>query len=316
MKKKIDNIKQMGLKNSVKLCRDRVMTRFIPEYLEKRWNRLGNNYSGLSNKKRSQPLIFSLTTYPGRIETVHLVIRSLLCQTVKPDMVILWLAREQFPNKEKDLPKDLLALKKNGLTIDWCNDIGPYKKLIPTIKKHSDSFIITFDDDQYYLPFIAERLYKKAIKDPKKIYCHRGTKILIKNGKFIAVPGGYITYKKPTFLHKLTGCCGVCYPPDVLYKDLDKESLFLKLAPTNDDIWFWLMGVLQGTKCDIISNNFPGLFMVQNSQIDSLHSMNDEGEQLFWRDFNAILTHYPGLEDVLKNEYKQIIGGHEREESN
>lgn len=312
IKRKIDSIGQMGLKNSAKLCRDRVVARFVPKYIEKKWNKHRRDYRGLSKKRRAKPLIFSLTSYPGRIDTVHLVIRSLLCQTVKPDMIVLWLAKEQFPNKEMDLPEDLLTLKSNGLTIDWCDDIGPYKKLIPTIKKYPDSFIITFDDDQYYLPSIAERLYRKAVRDQKKIYCHRGTKIAIDNNRFVAVPGGYITYKGPTFLHKPTGCCGVCYPPDTLYKDLANEELFMKLSPTNDDIWFWFMGVLQGTKCDIINNNLPGLFMVQSSQTDSLHSINDEGEQLFWRDFNAIIEHYPELEDVLKNEYNQIMGGYER----
>ncbi len=42
-------------------------------------------------------------------------------------MVILYLAEEQFPNKEADLPGKLLKFKENGLTIKWCEDLKSYK---------------------------------------------------------------------------------------------------------------------------------------------------------------------------------------------
>ena len=60
--------------------------------------------------KPYQPkLIVSLTSFPARINTVHQVIESLLNQTKKADKIILWLAPEQFPNGEKDLPEKLLV---------------------------------------------------------------------------------------------------------------------------------------------------------------------------------------------------------------
>ena len=58
-------------------------------------------------------------------------IKTLLKQTVKPDKVVLWLAEEQFPQKENELPSELLELQNFGLTIKWCTDIRSYKKLIP-----------------------------------------------------------------------------------------------------------------------------------------------------------------------------------------
>lgn len=310
--RKIKRFKEMGIINSLKLCRDRMMAPFIPKYIEKRWNKKPAGYMGICSKTRNKQLIVSLTTYPKRIGVVHLVIKSLLCQTIKPDKIILWLAEEQFPNKEKDLPKELLELEKYGLTICWCNDIRSYKKLIPTIKKYPDSYIITFDDDLYYLPSTVERLYKAALKNPHMIHCHRGTKIIVNDDNYITIPGGYVKYNKPTFLHKLTGCSGVCYPPNVLHEDVINEKLFMKLAPTNDDIWFWLMGVLKGTKCNIINNNLPGLFEIPTSQQDSLNSINDNGSCLFWKDFNAILTHYPELKEILKKEYYEVHGINER----
>lgn len=306
LRRNMHKIKEMGFLSTFKLFRDKIIAPFVPKYMELKWKYKRKDYLGVSNKKREIPLIVSLTTYPKRIKSVHLVIRSLLCQTIKPDMIILWLAYEQFPNKEEDLPGELVELKKNGLTIEWCNDIKSYKKLIPTIKRYPNAYIITFDDDLYYLPSAVERLYKAAKKNPNEIHCHRGTKIVISDGRFLAIPGGYITYKKSTYLHKLTGCSGVCYPPNVLYKDVLDENLFMNIAQTNDDIWFWLMGVLKGTKCNIIKNNLPGLFEIPNSQQESLNSINDKGKFLFWKDFKAILKYYPKLNEILENENNEV----------
>ncbi len=49
-----------------------------------------------------------------------------------------------------------------GLTIDWCEDIKSYKKLIPTLKKYPDAIIVTADDDLIYDNKWLEQLYNAA----------------------------------------------------------------------------------------------------------------------------------------------------------
>ena len=73
-------------------------------------------------------LIVSLTSFPERMYELHYTLYSLLTQSVKPKQVILWLAKEQFPNLEKDIPARVLELQKNGLTIKWTHNIYSYKK--------------------------------------------------------------------------------------------------------------------------------------------------------------------------------------------
>ena len=63
------------------------------------------------NNDKSPKLIVSLTSFPERIPDIFFNLYSLLNQTTQADMLILWLAEEQFPNKEKDLPKNILNLK-------------------------------------------------------------------------------------------------------------------------------------------------------------------------------------------------------------
>ena len=80
-------------------------------------------------------VIISLTSYPLRINYVHKTIKSLLEQTLKPKKIILWLAESEFPNKNKDLPKNLLLLKNNIVSIKYYKEnIKSYKKLIPTLE--------------------------------------------------------------------------------------------------------------------------------------------------------------------------------------
>jgi len=252
-------------------------------------------------------LIISLTSYPPRINTINLTIKSLLNQSLKADKVILWLAPEQFPNKEKDLPKNLTILCNYGLTIDWYHDIKSYKKLIPTLIKYPNAIIATVDDDAIYPYQWLEKLYTSYQKYPKNIHAHRVTQIYY-NGTFQTIAGGYHYYKNGNYLNKLVGLGGVLYPPYCFYKDILNETLFMKLAPTNDDQWFWFQGVLNGFKVRVVENPFIKANYVPGSQNVALCKINDKGPNLFWVDFNRLLRYYTQLKGILLREYNKTKG--------
>ena len=274
--------------------------------------RTGRNYKfekvikkGITEEKRKPQIIVSLTSFPPRIPYLHKTLSSLLNQTLKPDMIILWLAEEQFPNKENDLTEEILDLKKFGLTIKWCNDIKSYKKLVPTLKEFPDDIIITVDDDIYYEKNMLELLYNSYLKAPQYIHCHRCTKIFYKKGEIKAKGGGKKYYKYPSFANKLVGVGGVLYPPHSLYKDITNEKLFMELAPTNDDIWFWLMAVLNDTKITTIKHNIPDpAELDETMQGPCLTHINDHADNLFYKQLENVLQHYKGLEDKIKNDIK------------
>lgn len=257
--------------------------------------------SGITQEKRNPKIIVSLTSFPARIPFLHKTVSSLLNQTLQPDIVVLWLAEEQFPNRENDLTKELLELKNYGLTIRWCNDTRPYKKLVPSLKEFPNDIIITVDDDIYYEKNMVELLYNSYLKAPQYIHCHRCTKIFYKNGKIKAKGGGKKYYKYPSFANKLVGVGGVLYPPKSLYKDISDENLFMALAPTNDDIWFWLMAVLNDTRIKVIPNNIPDPAELDETlEGPCLTQINDHGDNLFYKQLENVLNHYNGLEDKIK----------------
>ena len=185
-------------------------------------------YYALFDKK---DITISLTSYPARIKTVHKTIETLLKQTIPANRIVLWLAPEQFPNKENDLPRPLLELKNKGLIINWYHDICSYKKIIPALKEYPNSFIVTADDDLIYDKFWLEDLLFCHAIDPNTIWIHRGKKITFKNG-------GIIPYKKWKFSqHKekksiLTlpnSGAGVLYPPNCFHKDIFSEDVIAPL---------------------------------------------------------------------------------------
>lgn len=258
------------------------------------------------NKERREKIIVSLTSFPGRIGLVNLTIQSLLNQKeIKPDGIQLWLAESQFPTKEGELPKELLKLKPYGLVIKWCEDIKSYKKLIPILKECPDDIIVTADDDVFYRRDWLQKLYQSYKENPLCIHCHRATKFYLdESGNFKTIPGGYSFYEEPSFLNKLVGIGGVLYPPKVLSENVLDKNLFMRLAPTNDDIWFWLMGVMAGTKVNVVADNTPQpVDVLEAKKTDKLTEINDKGKRLFWVQFNNILVEYPEIKVKLVEAY-------------
>ena len=278
-------------------------------HLQTEWNLFDNDIPlELLNFYKREPLIVSLTSYPPRIEAVHLVIETLLKQTFRPDKLILWLSEEEFPNREKDLPKKLLQQTMRGLEIEWCEDIKSYKKLIPALKAYPDAVIVTADDDIYYHQEWLERLYRAYINNPDCIHAHRITKFYLdENDEFAIVAGGQDYWKLPSYLNKLVGVGGVLYPPHCFHPDVLDESKFMELAPTSDDIWFWLMAALAGYKVTAVQNPLNTLHYVEGTQDCGLWHVNDHGEKLFWVHFNNILQAYPQLEQRLRNAQREAV---------
>lgn len=259
--------------------------------------------SGITNIKRDIPVIVSLTSFPSRIHTAVKSIKTILNQTMKPDKIILWLAEEQFPQKDDNLPSELLELKKYGLEIEWCEDLRSYKKLIPALKKYPDSVIITFDDDIYYARNTIETLYNSYLKNPENIHAHRAARILFQNNTLKDMPSRNLfnkNFSAPSFLNRLTGCAGVLYPPHCLSEEIFNRKFFLTELKTHDDIWFWASAVLNKTKVRVVKGYGESVYTVENSQSSALCKIN----RVSTTDnaYKYLVKQYPQILDIIKEE--------------
>lgn len=263
--------------------------------------------NGLNNFPREKKVIASLTTFPERINTVKETIKSLLVQTIKPDELVLWLADSQFPQKEDELPKDLLELKKFGLTIKWCEDLRSFKKLVPALIDYSDDIVITFDDDIYYPENVIELLYNSYLKNPNCVHTNRGRRIELKNNKIIAKSTAEVywtQYNDCTYKNTITGCGGVLYPPNSLDKRVLNKEKFQSILKTQDDVWFWAMAVLKGTKIKKVANFDIQLATVENTQQFGLSKINSKnGKGISSLDgLNLVLKEFPEIKNILESE--------------
>ncbi len=262
---------------------------------------------GVTKTERSQKLIVTLTSFPARIRYVHLCIKTLLNQTVKPDKVILWLAKEQFPDFELNLPKTLLKMKKNGLDIKWTNDVKSYKKLIPALKLYPNDILVTADDDVYYPRKWLKKLYCAWQKSQDSVHCLRAAKMHFKDNNLErsdTIVNN--TYQYPSFLHQQTGVGGVLYPPGCLHDDVTNENIFMMIAPTNDDLWFWFMCILKFYKINVVNHNSFNLYYIKDSQVNSLTTINDQNEKLYYKQLSNLCSYYPSVIDILREEFKVI----------
>jgi hypothetical protein len=228
---------------------------------------------GITQHKRNPPLIVSLTTIPERIHKVHLCIESLLRQSCKPDYLMLWVS---VP--ENKIPAKLDRLRKRGLQIRFCKDIGPYRKIIYTFKENPHSIIVTADDDHLYPKDWLKQLYDAYQKEPQHIHCHRAHLMIkdpdgklkrYKEWNFLA-PG----IQGPSLLLFPTGVGGVLYPPHSLFKEVLDEEVFMRLSPYHDDAWLKAMSLLKGTQCKKISPFCPHYIRIRGISKRSLCRIN------------------------------------------
>lgn len=251
-------------------------------------------------------VIISLTSFPERMYEIRYTLYSLLNQTVKPAKIILWLASEEFPNGENDLPQDVLNFKQNGLTIEWTRNICSYKKLIPCLENYPKRIIVTADDDLYYEPDWLEKLIKAYDKHSDCVIAHRAHAVKFNFGKLApykkwkrSIKGG-----KSSYLNFPTSGGGVLYPVGCFYKDVTRDDIFLKLLPKADDIWIWAMIVLNHKKVFVTEDHIKRLTYV-NPQRErgltnekTLFSFNKKGgndEQL-----KRLLEYYPEIMNIIK----------------
>lgn len=250
---------------------------------------------GITPEKRNPQLIVSLTSYPGRINTTHLAVNTLLRQTIKPDRVILWLSDSQFKNKENDLPSELLKLKEFGLEIKWCEDIRSYKKLIPALKEFPDDIIVTADDDIYYEENWLKSLYESYLNDKNLIHVQRAMKLVFKDEKLIYTK---ISGKNPGYFNQQLGGTGCLYPPHCLNDDVLYNEKLYHLLPTSDDVAFWAMAVLNKTKIKVVNENWS-IHTIDRTKETSLSNINQSKNV----DNKAILfNEYPNLKKILSEE--------------
>lgn len=238
-------------------------------------------------------VIVSLTTYPERVNQVWKTITSLLNQTMKPQKVILWLAKEQFQGHQ--LPESIIRLKGRGLEICYCEDLKSHKKYFEVMKQYPEKIIVTADDDILYPENHLEKLWEAHLEFPSEVICQWSHQITFNgNSEFVPYNEWMDNAKEePSFATLAVGCNGILYPPKALPKEaFDKEGI-QKYALTADDLWLKCMELLAGIKTINCNETILIYYNVLSTRQSGLWINNTGKQKNNDKVWNNLMKNYP-----------------------
>ena len=231
--------------------------------------------SGYLKSVVGKEVVVSLTSYPARIDTVHLTVRSLMDQTVKADRIVLWLSEDQFPGRV--LPEALCSIGE-PFEVRWCDDLKPHKKYYYALEEFPDAVLVTVDDDVRYQPDLLERLLNSYVRFPRAVSAMRVNLVTREPDGSISP---YRRWKRqfsadmfePRMDLLATGVGGVLYPPGCLDDVVFDRSRIERSCLYADDLWLKYAEVLKGTPVVLASDRFV-CDTIEGTQDDSLYSRN------------------------------------------
>lgn len=241
------------------------------------YDRDANPYPSSGKKYNGEKAIISLTSWKGRINSVHKTLYSLIKQC--PGFhVVLVLSEEEFPQKEESLPEPLMLFVENDLIeLLWVyKNYKSFKKVLFTMDKYRNVPVVSADDGCMYIKNFAEHLYDAWLLHQTDIICN-----MYWHNK--VAPG-------------CGGGSGVLYPPNC-FGNLGRHCIVTccneLLKNPNDDRFMANLSKV----CKIIirkTENICPVFI----DIDTKHGMGVDGKYIIgsnWKFFdiiNGALNHY------------------------
>jgi hypothetical protein len=164
-----------------------------------------------------------------------------------PEKIVLYLDSYEFPENAR---RSLTKVLRLGVDIRFVRPgLASYKKLIPALGDFPAMAIVTCDDDMFFDEGWFAALAAMAADYPGVIVSTRGRQVRVD------AMGAFAPYSEwslagrtePGFRLASLGGCGTWYPPGSLDTRVTDASLFLRLAPHADDLWFSAMAWLAKT---------------------------------------------------------------------
>ena len=220
----------------------------------------------------------SLTTISERVSEIHETILSILAQTYDIDLIYLYISKDPFLLDKGilSIPPNIKMLQvvDNRFIIEYVENQGSYRKLLPILKRYwnEDCIIITLDDDKIYEPDMVSKMVTK--------YIDTGEKFIIANRAFVKLNGifsnlcqSYFNVPKKTckYILKLTknnasslsynlsdnydfiklitfyeGNDGVLYSPKFFTPLIFEWDVITRIAKSHDDFWFKMNSLING----------------------------------------------------------------------
>lgn len=193
--------------------------------------------------------VVSLTSHPERFDTLSQTLNSLLAQRLIAKKIYLNIAQDDISK----LPAYVNDFASSGLiNINACENLGPGKKLIPTLKLEKALPIIVVDDDLIFDTDLTLKLMIVHHLSPGTIIASRVHKIThTPEGEISAYckwQKNYSLSTGPSMDLFATSGAGTLYKADFFHVDVTDEKTYSELAFYTDDLWWFIQSKRVGTK--------------------------------------------------------------------
>lgn len=196
-------------------------------------------------------LIVSLTSTRSRLSILRYTLMSLLEQSEKADAIFLNISKRPYLFDEgiEQLPEWLAELDGAALNVNWVENTGPYRKLLPVLSTVADTdMIVTCDDDVIYGRDWLKYLLAAKQRYPDAVVCGRAripvTNLFGRRQSYLHWPLAPANHQGDDLLP--IGVAGVLYGKQQLAKAIIESEDYLSLAPKQDDLWFNLATRMSG----------------------------------------------------------------------
>ena len=218
--------------------------------------------------------ILSFTSFPARFASLPELIPSITNQTLPPKEIHLNIAKSEI----SQLPQSLRNhLEVAGIKIFEVSDIGPGKKLIPTLNR-TDLPVIVIDDDLIIDPDLTLKIMIQHNLYPNSVIASRAHHVTIeKNGNiqtFAQWEKQWSQSNGPEAEMFATSGAGTLFTKELLHPEALDEDLYAELSFHTDDLWWYF----QARRIGVNVRRVPG--------VRPLNFIPDTQEQGLWRTGN------------------------------
>lgn len=182
----------------------------------------------------NEKIFVSFTSWRARINYAAKVVERMRKQTLKPEKIILTLSIDEFPEKEKELPENLVNMVGDDFTIRWVKEnTYTFKKLEPLFYIHPEHWVLIVDDDvDYPKDFIQTMYYSLNGDEPVtgsslKTWYREWKNVVSANGAFTLIkPKHCLPYLKDIFEYLLQFTTDIASDPILTYAVLMNKLTF------------------------------------------------------------------------------------------
>ena len=238
------------------------------------------------------PIYISLTSIFQNQNILFMTLQSIMIQTTLPDKIFLYLSENPyildsgFANKviTNQQLLDFLEQNKEIIKINWVENQGSYRKLLPLLKEKwdEDCIIITIDDDTVYDYKLVTRMVQDYFKHNCVINYRGFTPKMNHLGEF-----DYLERNKLINNHIYnfpTGKGGILYKPQFFHKTdnlIFTESIYMNICDKQDDIWFYIIRIKNGVLCYLDDIQYQTRDLTVNGLYKQFNSIDNNNTKVF-----------------------------------